>query len=117
MAALSGAADAGTGGHLMADTAVPVEPGRSAQKPKDEIKVTVEFPLGQRPFQRAYGADTRVAVVLDDARAHFGAVDDPALRFYLVFHGLEVVASVTLADVAGSARAVKFTLVREIVNG
>ena len=58
-----------------------------------------------------------VGTVRAAAMVYFEVSEDPALRFYLVHDGAEVADTTTLGDVARRAKAVKFTLAKEIVNG
>jgi len=102
----------------MAEIEVPADAGdASGRKAKNTIKTVVTFPLGQRPFQEEYESTVTVGTVRAAAMVHFEVSEDPALRFYLVHDGAEVADTMTLGDVAGRAKAVKFTLAKEIVNG
>ncbi len=91
--------------------------GNASDKAKDTIKTVVTFPLGHQPFQEDYEATVAVGTVRAAAMVHFEVSEDPALRFYLVHDGAEVPDTTTLGDVAGHAKALKFTLAKEIVNG
>jgi hypothetical protein len=86
-------------------------------KARTTIKVTVGFPLGHGPYNEEFAATATVGEVRADAMTHFGVVDDPALRFYLTHNGDEVADSTTVGEVAGRAKAVRFILAREVVNG
>lgn len=99
----------------MAETKVP--DGEREQPSTSAIQATVTFPLGREPFRADYPPETRTEMVRAAAMSYFEVVDDPALRFYLTHDGREMTGTDTVADVAGHAHAVKFTLVREIVNG
>jgi hypothetical protein len=102
----------------MAEIEAPADAGNgSGRKAKDTVKTVVTFPLGHQPFQEEYESTAAVGTVRTDAMTHFGVSEDPALRFYLVHDGAEVPNTTTLGEVAGHAKAVKFTLVKEIVNG
>ena len=102
----------------MGEIEAPADAGNtSGRTAKDTIKTVVSFPLGHRPFQEDYESTVTVGVVRSAAMTHFEVNEDPALRFYLVHDGDEVSDTTTLGDVAGHARAVKLTLVKEIVNG
>jgi len=84
---------------------------------KVDLKVVVTFPLGHGPYQATQPADTLVGEVRHAAMNHFGAVEDPNLLFYLTHAGDKISDEATIGSVAGEGAAVKFTLVREIVNG
>ncbi len=99
----------------MTETNVPHD--ELEQQSRTEIGVTVTFPLGKEPFRGGYPPETAVDVVRTAAMQYFEVMEDPALRFYLTHEGREAPGTETLAEVAGHAHAVKFTLVREIVNG
>ena len=83
------------------------------------IKVTVTFPLGKEgdPLKEDVAASTVVREVLTQAKAHFGAVDEPNVVWYLTAHGAKQDASMTVGQVAGEAEAVSFRLVKEITQG
>ena len=84
----------------------------------DRIRVVVTFPLGPAgPYRDDLADEATVGTVRAAAMIHFGAVEDPGLRFYLVHDGLEVADTRTVGDVAGLARAVKFTLARDVIQG
>lgn len=102
----------------MAEATAPAEAGNEKGRgPKDEIKVTVTFPLGHGPYRADHASGTTLGAVRAAAMAHFEVTEDPALRFYLIHDGLEVSDTQALGDVAGPAAAVKFTLARDIVQG
>ncbi len=84
---------------------------------KDEIKITVTFPLGLKPYQDTFAAATTVGSVRSAAMAGFGVVEDPGLAFYLVHANQRVDDSTTIGAIAGHAAAVKFTLTREVIQG
>lgn len=97
---------------------VPADAGDAgAHKAKATIKVTVAFPLGHGPFHGRFASNASVGDVRAAAMTHFGAVEDPALRFYLTHDGDEVSDSTTVGEVAGNANAIRFILAREVVNG
>ena len=102
----------------MTDTEAPADAGNdSGRKAKQTINVTVAFPLGHGPYHGDFTGDATVGEVKVAAMAHFGVTDDPALRFYLTHQGDEVADTVTVGEVAGRAKAVRFILAREVVNG
>jgi hypothetical protein len=81
------------------------------------IEVTVTFPLAERPFHGRLPGSTSVGEIRRDAMAEFGAVEDPQHAYYLSFRGTRQKDDATLAEVAENARAVKFTLVKELIQG
>jgi len=84
----------------------------------ETIKVTVTFPIGAGgPYRDDVADEATAGTVRAAAMTHFGAAEDPGLRFYLVHNGLEVADTTAIAEVAGRARAVKFTLARDVVQG
>lgn len=96
----------------------PADAGNAGgRKAKTTIDVTVAFPLGQGPYHVESATITTVGEVRAAAMTHFGVVEDPALRFYLTHNGDEVADSTTVGEVAGRAKAVRFILAREVVNG
>ena len=87
-------------------------------KVKTEIRATVTFPIaGQQPFKAEFPATTLVSTVLQDAMRHFGISDDGQFDYYLTHAGKRVKNEQTLGQVAGQAHAVKFTLIKELVQG
>jgi hypothetical protein len=103
--------------HLENTTMKEIETPADAGKTKTTINVTVAFPLGHGPYDEDFAATATVGEVRAAALTHFGVVEDPALRFYLTHNGDEVADSTTVGDVAGRAKAVRFILAREVVNG
>lgn len=84
----------------------------------ETIKVTVTFPIGPGgPYRDDLADETTVGTLRAAAMNHFGATEDPGLRFYLIHDGLEIADTSTIGDVAGRARAVKFTLARDVIQG
>lgn len=86
-------------------------------KGKTTINVTVAFPLGQGPFHDSVEPAVTAGALRQVAMTYFSAVDDPALRFYLTHDGDEVADATTIGEVAGKARAVRFILARDVING
>jgi hypothetical protein len=96
---------------------------QTTQKPKPEpkpktIQVTVTFPIspagplrGERPARETVGA------LREEAIAHFGVAADTQHSYYLTHDGRKVDDAHTIGQVAGTAHAVKFTLVKELVQG
>ena len=89
----------------------------SESQVRTAIKVVVTFPLGQGPYQTEEQPDTTVGAIRLAAMNFFGVVEDPQYTFYLSHSGAPVDNSKTIGEIAGHAQAVKFTLVKEIVQG
>jgi hypothetical protein len=92
-------------------------PPKPDPKPKT-VQVTVTFPIspagplrGERP-----GHET-VGLLREEAMIHFGVAADTQHSYYLTHDGRKIEDSHTIGDVAGAAHAVKFTLVKELVQG
>jgi hypothetical protein len=83
-----------------------------------EIKVTVTFPITKKgPFDEQVTLQTTVGTVREAAMRHFGVQDDAQFTYVLAHDGVEQGNSRTIEEVAGSAEAVKFTLVKKIAQG
>lgn len=83
-----------------------------------EIEVTVTFPLAQgKPFHTKATPQTTAGTVRGQAMSQFGIQEEPNSTYYLTHGGSRVDDGATLASVAGKAEAVKFTLVKELVQG
>jgi len=86
-------------------------------KPKT-VQVTVTFPISPAgPFRDERPVRETVGVLREEAMVHFGVVADTQHSYYLTHNGKKVDDSRTIGDVAGTAHAVKFTLVKELVQG
>jgi len=93
------------------------EPDTPAVK-KSEIHVTVTFPLAQgKPFQCRFAADETAGLVRAKAMASFGVSDEPNSVYYLTHSGARIDDATLIGAIAGHAEAVKFTLVKELVQG
>jgi len=83
-----------------------------------EIEVTVTFPLAQgQPFHTKEAPETPAGIVRAAAMAHFGIQEEANSTYYLTHGGSRVDDSTTLADIPGESKSVKFTLVKELVQG
>jgi hypothetical protein len=82
-----------------------------------QIQVTVTFPLGETPFHGDYDGSTTVAQVRTAAMEHFGAVEDPQYSYYLTYKGERQDDAVSLGSIAEHAHGLKFTLVKELIQG
>lgn len=86
-------------------------------KPKG-IEVVVTFPIGQGgPFQKEEDPATLVGAVLAEAMNHFQVQPQPGSNYYLTHDGGRESETLAVGGVAGPAHAVKFTLVKELVQG
>src|SRR5438132_889033 len=83
-----------------------------------EIDVTVTFPLAHgQPFHGKHAPETTAGTVRAEAMSYFGIQEEPNSTYYLTHGGSRVDDGATLASIAGKAEAVKFTLVKELVQG
>lgn len=86
-------------------------------KPKP-IKVTVRFPVSAAgPLHVDRPASETVGAVRDEAMAHFGVANDSQFTYYLTHDGSRIDDARTLGEVAGNERTLKFTMVKELVQG
>lgn len=88
-------------------------------KPKpDLVKITVAFPISPGgPYRADVDGSATAGEVRRDAMAHFGIAEDGQHAYYLTHSGAKVADEATAADVAGEAKAVKLTLVKELIQG
>jgi hypothetical protein len=87
-------------------------------KPKSTIKVTVIFPISvEGPYHAEGARQSAAGEVLAAALTHFKVAQDPEYEYYLTHDGKRVPDEKTLEQVAGEHEAVKFTLVKELVQG
>jgi hypothetical protein len=88
-------------------------------KPKNHaIKVTVTFPIAPGgPFHADEPPDTTIKTLRDAAMAQFGIAEDGQHAYYLTHGGTRVSDGQTVGEIAGHAKAVKFTLVKELIQG
>jgi hypothetical protein len=90
----------------------------SAEHREKRIEVKVTFPLAQgQPFHDKAAPAETVGEVRGQAMAHFGIVAEPGSSYFLTYEGSRVDDAKTLAEVAGKAGPVKFTLVKELIQG
>ena len=81
------------------------------------IKVTVTFPLAHEPFHAEETSEKSIGAVRKDAMKFFGVSEDPGSVYYLSHDGVREPDDRTVGDIAGHAHAVKFTLVKELIQG
>jgi len=87
-------------------------------KPKEQLKVTVTFPISpEGPFHAEKESDTAVGAVRGEAMTFFAIAGDGQHAYYLTHSSRRVDDGVALESVAGNAKAVKFTLVKELIQG
>lgn len=90
---------------------------QSAHEPK-HVKVTVTFPLAHKePYHADDPPDATVGSVLSAAMTHFEVSDDDTTKYYLTHKHERADPNATLEQLADDARAVKFTLAKEITQG
>jgi hypothetical protein len=83
-----------------------------------EIRVTVTFPITKKgPFEEQVARGATVGSVRTAAMDHFGAQDDSQFVYVLAYNGVEEGNDRTVGQVAGTAQAAKFTLVKKIAQG
>jgi hypothetical protein len=119
-------------------------PHDPAAAKREQIEVTVTFPLASKPAYRAEeDDDTHVSVVLAAALEHFGLAADPQTQYYLADGGKRIEGDPTLGELAdnedddghgngghgggghghdddhggGRKRELKLTLVKVLVQG
>lgn len=86
-------------------------------KPKT-IEITVTFPISPAgPLRGNRPAAETVGALRDEAMTHFGVAADGQHSYYLTHDGKKVDDTETIGQVAGTAHATKFTLVKELVQG
>lgn len=68
-------------------------------------------------FNEQVAPDTTVGRVRGDAMAHFGVADDPQYTYYLTHDADRLDDARTIGEIAGHARSLKVTLVKELLQG
>ncbi len=86
-------------------------------KASTTIAVTVSFPVAAHPYHAALTPETPVGTIRAAAMASFGITDDPQHEYYLTHQGERQPDDRTVGRVAGHAHAVRFRLVRQIIQG
>jgi hypothetical protein len=82
------------------------------------VKVTVIFPISvEGPFHAEESRGATVGEVRQAAIAHFKVSQDPEHDYYLTHAGKRVADDTLVGDVAEEREAVKFTLVKELIQG
>ena len=80
-------------------------------------QVTVTFPLADKPFHGEFEPPATVGEVRAAAMEDFGAVEDPQFSYYLTHKGERLDDGRALSDLSEHARGLKFTLVKELIQG
>jgi hypothetical protein len=81
------------------------------------IHATVTFPLAKQPYEAAVAPQTTVGEVRKDAMLKFQIKEEPQSQYYLTYKGERQKDLATVGEVAGHAEALKFTLVKELIQG
>lgn len=86
-------------------------------KPK-QIEVHVAFPIAPSgPLNEKFDPGTALGQIREAAMAHFGVAPDAQHAYYLTHDGVKEADDLTVGGVAEPARSVKFTLVKELIQG
>ena len=97
-----------------------MEEARSSErghKPKP-IKVKVTFPLaGKEHYESKDAPETRVEQVRIAAMNHFGLADDDSAIYYLTHGRNRPDPEDTIGAIAGGEHSVKFSLVKQLIQG
>lgn len=82
------------------------------------INVTVTFPLSTRgSFRDRRPENETVASLLEAAMRFFAATPDPEYIYYLTHEKRRLAESETIGEVVGHARAARFSLIKELIQG
>jgi hypothetical protein len=82
------------------------------------IEVTVTFPLAKgQPYHDNVAPEMPVSTVREAAMAHFGIQPEPNTTYFLTHDGAPVADTTAVGTVADKAASVKFTLVKELIQG
>lgn len=82
-----------------------------------EIKVTVTFPLAEGPYHGEFGSEATVGAVRASAMRELGVGGDAQYSYYLTHKEDRQADETAIGSLAGRARAMKFTLVKELTQG
>jgi hypothetical protein len=88
-----------------------------AEDSKQEIEVTVTFPLAESPYHHPFEPTATVKEVRTDAMEAFGAKEDQQYNYYLTHNGAKEDDALTIGSIADHAHGLKFTLVKELIQG
>lgn len=82
------------------------------------IEVTVTFPLAKgQPYHDKVEPETTAGAVREAAMDHFSIQPESNTTYFLTHEGAPVGDTTSVGDVADKAGAVKFTLVKELIQG
>lgn len=81
------------------------------------IKVTVTFPLAEGPYHGEFAPETTVGALRAAAMRELGVGGDAQYSYYLTHKEDRQADGTTIGALAGHARAMKFTLVKELTQG
>ena len=88
------------------------------RKSDKKIQVRVTFPIAKKgPFEEDVSPETTVGTVREGAMRHFEVQDDSQFAYVLAHDGQEQDNTMTIGEIAVSAKAVKFTLIKKITQG
>jgi hypothetical protein len=83
-----------------------------------QIHVRVSFPITKKgPYEVEDPSETTVGTVLTGAMNHFEVHNDSQFTYVLAHDGQEEKDSATIGSIAGTAREVRFTLVKKLIQG
>lgn len=93
-------------------------PTISGPQTHKKIRVTVAFPIAPGgPFHETVAGETLVGTLRQNAMQHFGVAEDSQHAYYLTHEGVRSPEEATVGSIAEHHEAVKFTLVKELVQG
>jgi hypothetical protein len=85
---------------------------------RTKIKVTVTFSFSTKPpFHDEFESSDTLLHVRQAAMGYFEVNEDPASVYYLSFRRQRQDDGVVLGELAGSAHAVEFRLIKELIQG
>jgi len=94
------------------------EDGIEHQAHERTIEVTVTFPLAKgQPYHNKALPETTVGAIMEASMTHFGIQPEPNTTYFLTHEGAPVAGTTTVGTVADKAGSVKFTLVKELIQG
>jgi hypothetical protein len=83
-----------------------------------KVKATVSFPISPKgPYKKEASPELVIGKLRADAMAHFRVTEDSEHEYYLSHEGAKVADEKTVGEIAGEAKEVKFTLVKELIQG
>ena len=101
----------------MSDETLEKQQAASEEK-KTTLKVSVSFPISpKKPFKAEEAEKATAGEVKAAAMAYFGVAEDGQHAYYLTHAGEKAADETSLHDLAGHAKEIKFTLVKELIQG